>query len=215
MCGQVEICVLEVPYIVSDDEPDGHIRPDHVGFVLILGCKQVCAACHTEDVDKTCDSVEQVPPSAVDEYALVGSPPCAAEVTGDVVSCQERFHIGNVGDHDIGCNDEPGPPFEPVIFAKAPFVLDHHETYASDVSSVKLEIVEPAVHDGDCGVVLSTKHAHMSKNEVDRKDHGDDDEDHHSAGFCPAADFIHNDQSAKYQHPAQQLHAGVAAVELK
>ena len=45
------------------------------------------------------------------------------------------------------------------FLAKAPLVLDHHETYATDVSSIELEVVEPAVHECDCRVLRSAKHS--------------------------------------------------------
>ncbi len=173
------------------------------------------AACHTEDVDHACESIDNIPPSAVDEHAFIRCPPCAAEVSCDGESSESRLHIRNVCDHDVCCNDEPREPLEPLLFSDAPFVLDHHEAYASDVSSIELEIVEPSVHESNSRVLGSAEHAYMCEDEIDCKDSRDDYEYSHAADLCSAADLVHCDESAEDEHPADDLHCRMIAVKLK
>ena len=215
MCRQVDICVLEVPDVICNDEPDSHIRPEHIGHVLVLGCIEMNASGHAEDVDHSCKCVYDVPPSAVDEYSLVGSPPCSAEVSCDGECCHSGFHVGYVCDHDVGCNDEPWPPFEPFLLAEAPLVLDHHETYTADVSSIKFEVMEPSVHECYCRVLFSSEHTHMCEDEVECQDSRDDNENDHSAGLGSSSELVHDDQSDEDQYPANDLHHCMLTVKLK
>jgi hypothetical protein len=55
----------------------------------------------------------------------------------------------------------------------------------------------------------------MSKDEVNGQDDGNDYEDDHSAGFGPASDLVHEDESYENEYPTKQLHYGMAAVKVK
>ena len=61
MSGQIQIGVLEVPNIISDDVKPDHIGPQHI--LLVLGYIDAPPAGHAEDVDDTGDAVEPVPPA--------------------------------------------------------------------------------------------------------------------------------------------------------
>ena len=203
--GEIEVGILKVPDIVGDNEPNRHIGPEHIGPVLVIGGEQVDTARHTEDVDETRKGVQYVPPAAVEEHALVGGPPGTAEIAGDFQRGKRGLHIGYVGDHDVGGNDEPGEPLEPFLLTDTPFVLDHHEAYAADRGSIEFEVVEPAVHIRDGRVLLPSEKTEVREHVVDGQQCRNDDKYRESARLALSADLIEDNEPRKYKAPAQYL----------
>ena len=205
MGGEIEVGVFEVPDIVGDYEPDGHIGPEHIGLALILGGEEVDAARHAEYVDEARERVQYVPPAAVKEHALIGGPPRAGKVAGDLERGKRGFEIGNVRDHYIRGDDEPGEPLEPFFLAYAPFILDHHEADAADRRGIELKVMEPAVHIGDGGIFLSPEEPDVREDVIDRQRKRNGDEYQYPAELAFAADLIEQDQPRKHQAPPQYL----------
>ena len=137
VCRQTVVGVSKIPDIINDDVNPDHVGPDHILF--ILGRVNCPPAGHTEDVDNTCDAVEHIVPAAVQPYILAGEPPL-------IPAFECRFKIAGNGDQDIDGNDDEGISLEPVGFADAPAVFDHHETDTACKCRIKLCVVKPAVH---------------------------------------------------------------------
>ena len=55
----------------------------------------------------------------------------------------------------------------------------------------------------------------MCKDEIDCKYSRDDNEYDHAALLGPAADLIHYDEAAEYEHPSDDLHQSMITVKLK
>ena len=79
-------------------------------MILVLGCINSPPACHTEDVEDTCDTIDPVPPATVQPYILDGIPPA--------IDCLCAFDCGlkirSNCDHDVDCNDYKRPNLEPI-----------------------------------------------------------------------------------------------------
>ena len=144
MGGQVVVGVLKVPQVVGDDVQHGHIRPEHI--LLFLGGVDAPPAGHAQDVDDTRNAVDPVPPAAVQPDVLTGQPPAGTDFGHSHSAADAGLKVTGNSDQNIDGHNGKGEGFEPMGLAHAPLVLEHHEADAADGGSIKLGIMEPAVH---------------------------------------------------------------------
>ncbi len=204
MGRKVAVSVLKVPYIISNDEPYGHVRPEHI--LLTLGGVDSPPTGHTEDVDNTCDGVNDVPPTAVEPYVLRREPPATCKSAGSE-SLNSRLDVGCNSDKDVDTNDNERPRLEPFLCADTPLILKHDETYTADICCIELSIMEPTIHVDVCVIVNCPINASASCNcdndEINSKCERQNNENCDSAEFGATSDFVHDNQTSKDQYPSE------------
>ncbi len=75
MSRKIEVCILEIPYIISNNVNPHHIRPKHILFAF--GGINAPPTGHAGNVNESRNSVEEVPPTAVKPNSFGGKPPAA------------------------------------------------------------------------------------------------------------------------------------------
>ena len=214
---QVQVGVLEVPHIVGQNVQPDHVGPEHI--VMLFGGVNPPPAGHAEDVQDARDAVEPVPPAAVEPHVFTGQPPAVAVLLHGGGTLDGGLKVAGHGNENVDGHNEEGEDLEPFRLADAPLVLEHHEADAAGGGGVELGIVEPAVHVKVGGVVqrpLGTHGgSHIDGHKVHRQRGGQNQKEENTALFRPAGDLVGENQSRKYQQPAQKLEPCPFAVDLK
>ena len=186
---------------------------------MLFGAVDAPPAGHAENVDDAGNAVEPVPPAAVEPHVLAGQPPAVAVLLHGDSTLDGGFKVAGYRNENVDGHNQEGEDLEPLRLADAPLVLKHHKANTAGRGGVELGVVEPAVHVQVGGIVqrpLSAHGcAHINGYEVDGQRPGQNQEKEDTALFCPSGDLIGENQTQKYQQPAQKLETGPFAVDLK
>ena len=148
MGRQIQVSILEVPDIISQNVYPYHIRPQHILFVF--GGVDTPPAGHTNDIEQTCQTVQYIPPAAVQPYTLGRQPPAASQGT----CTDRRFKVRSHCDQDVDGHDHKRECLKPVRFPQfSPMVLQDHKSDTACSCRIQFRIVEPAVHMYVCIIV--------------------------------------------------------------
>ena len=165
MCWKITVCILKIPDIISNDKPYCHIRPEHI--ILLLRWVNSPPACHTEDINKSCNTINNIPPAAIKEYTFIRCPPRTRKISSNLISSYSWFKIRCYCNKNINSNDYKWPWLKPFFLSNSPLILNHEETDNSDICCIKLSIMEPSVHILICLIAVPTKQTCLNCYEID------------------------------------------------
>ena len=105
-----------------------------------------------------------------------------------------------------------------MLFADAPFVLDHHKADAACKSGIKLCVMEPTVHFFQ-GVLSERRKAfrrqELDGNEPSRDDDGKHEDEQNAADLGSAGELVENNKTNEDCQHSEPLHKCAITVNLE